>query len=349
MTLGWYVGCIVLDIGVILTNLCEEIYILRGWNTLDRIDHLLLSLSVSDFFNGVATLGIDSWVLARSLVLDNSTLTSATPLIVTNSSVNGTSNVLVSHHRVIQIIFETVFLFTVFVSVLHVTAVAVERIYAVRFPRKYYIFTKFKTKCLSICMIWVISLILTPSFIFIRTDKLKGRLIRGIALAIIVVAVFCIYSSVAYFLFQQHRSVVDTFTDSSLQLDRLRRLTIMCIFIGISFVVCIAPITIGYLYEPFSHEISSIMVTLNSLINPCIYFAKVYQDTRNKKKPEPINKELIQRRAYGYTLTTIIDEAEVKENYKNGSPLTRKGTLLGRDSPLSRGSPRCGPPNCRKV
>ena len=241
-----------------------------------------------------------------------------------------------------QFIFDTVFLFTVFASVLHVTAVAVERIYAVRFPRKYYIFTKFRTKFVTISLIWVISLILTPTFAVLPTNSAEGRLIRGNALAIITLSVFIIYLSVAYFLFQQHKSVIEEFSgDSNVQPDRLRRLTIMCLFIGISFVACIAPITFGYLYQPFYHELSNFMVTLNSIINPCIYFVKVYHDARNNKRTRADtckDKELIPRRGYGYTLTTIVDENDCKERNKvGGSPTPRN--LIVRGSPVLRNSP----------
>ena len=64
---NWLIGCMVLDVLVITTNFLEQFLIIRSWKHLDRIDHLLLSLSVSDVIFGLATLTIDSWYLSRHL------------------------------------------------------------------------------------------------------------------------------------------------------------------------------------------------------------------------------------------------------------------------------------------
>ena len=54
----------------------------------------------------------------------------------------------------------------------------------------------------------------------------------------------------------------------------------MCLFLGISFVVCVLPITLSFFDLKLYHDFSNVMITLNSLINPCVYFIKVYYDSR---------------------------------------------------------------------
>lgn len=265
--IAFMIGCIVLDIGVILTNISEQVLIARKWKFLDRIDHLLLSLSISDLICGIATLGVDSW----SLVFEQNRQANSSTLSLEN-------------HKIVSSVFDSVFVFSVFASVLHVIAIAVERLYAVRFPRKYYIFTTFTFKCCTISAIWIVSIILTPSFSVLTFISLHdvGGLIRGSVLAFIAFSVFLVYLIIAYFLLRQRKSIIQDFSpECSIQQDRLKRLTILCLFIGSSFVICILPLTIGLLDTTLYHHSSNIMITLNSLINPCIYFGKVYFESRN--------------------------------------------------------------------
>ena len=62
---SWLIACIILDVGVIIANSIQQIIICRKWKMLDRIEHLLLSLSISDLLSGIATLSIDVWFLVR--------------------------------------------------------------------------------------------------------------------------------------------------------------------------------------------------------------------------------------------------------------------------------------------
>ena len=88
--LGWLIGCLILDVAVILTNVCEHVFIIKRWKYLDRIDHLLLSLSVSDLIFGLSTFTIDSWYLSRDLLLNDTT--HAHNLVNISANINITSN-----------------------------------------------------------------------------------------------------------------------------------------------------------------------------------------------------------------------------------------------------------------
>ena len=266
----WLIGCILLDVAVILTNVGEQFLICSKWKSLDRIDHLLLSLSISDLLNGVATLSVDSWYLARDSDLKMGA---------------NVSTVVTENHEIVARIFDSAFIFSVFASVLHVIAVAVERLYAICLPRKYYIFTTFCFKCATIFCIWFLAVLLTPSFslfTFLSLDNEFGTFVRGTILASVVLAVFIVYVIIAVFLLRQRTSIIQDFSpECSIQHDRLKRLTVICLFIGISFVVCMIPMTLSYFDRDLYHHLANFMITLNSLVNPCIYFAKVYFDSRN--------------------------------------------------------------------
>ena len=287
MSVPWMVACIIIDSAVILANFGEQLLIVRKWKNLDRIDYLLLSLSISDFTSGIATLGIDAWYLSGELTLT----------IVPRIS-----------HEIVTKIFDSVFLFSVFASTFHVIAVAIERFYAIKYPRKYYIFTTFKIKFGTIAGIWLISLILTPTFSVLSVFSLDTKIgvyIRACVFALSAFLVMIIYLYISILLLLQRKSLIQDFSpECNVQQDRLKRMTMFCTFIGISFVVCLMPITVSYFDEDLYHPFGNLAITLNSLINPCIYFAKVIYESRsvNRSRSETTHALLETR---SYIVTTV--------------------------------------------
>ena len=126
---------------------------------------------------------------------------------------------------------------------------------------------------------------------------------------IIVLVVFSTYLLVAYFLYKQRRTLAADFSAySSVNLHKLRRLTLMSLFLGFSFVACNTHIILGYLHNPLFHPVSAVMVTMNSIVNPCIYFIKLKNDRSNdgNSSPSSLQKEMVYQRGYGYTFTTLL-------------------------------------------
>ena len=274
----WLVACVALDVGVITINICEQLIISIKWNTLNRVDHLLFSLSISDLVCGLGSLGADSWYIWNR----------------TNTvSSNQTTSTYSSNNSVLQNVFDLVFLFSLFASALHVMYLAIERVCAIRFPGKYMMFGSFRFQIFTISAIWLISVILTPTLAF-ALDRSNGtlKLVYGYILAIIMSLVFTTNFSVVYFL---HKSVAENENpDARGQYERMKCLAIMCLFLGISFFACMFPITLSYFHDDHYHELSNLMVTLNSFINPCIYFAKVYCDKKISRRAFPnMDNELI--------------------------------------------------------
>ena len=67
MVLQWFIPTIILDVLVIVANFTQQLIIFRKWSSIDRIDHLLLSLSISDLISGVVMLLTDSFFLDQFL------------------------------------------------------------------------------------------------------------------------------------------------------------------------------------------------------------------------------------------------------------------------------------------
>lgn len=272
---AWLIGSIALDIGVIISNVGEQILIGKKWKHLHRMDHLLLSLSISDLISGITTLIIDSWYLVREVQKQNN---------ITRTAFTKETQYIISR------VFDSVFLFSVFAAMLHVIAIAVERLCAVKFPTRYYIFNTFTFKCRTLCAIWIVAVLLTPTFsvlTFLSLDRTIGTFIRGAVFAIIIALVFLVYLAIACLLLQQRRSI-DSNVYPEMPQDRLKRQTILSLFIGIIFVICMIPMTLAYLNRELYHPISNVMITLNSIINPCIYYYKAYFDWRNLS-PSQVN------------------------------------------------------------
>lgn len=309
MVLQWFVPTIILDILVIVANFIQQVIIFRKWSSIDRIDHLLLSLSISDLISGIVMLLTDSFFL--DVYLKGKLDDELTPF-----------------GQVIDRCFDAVFVFTIFASICHVISVAVERLYAIKFPRKYYIFTTFKVKCGTIALVWTISLTLTVLFsvlsIFTEEPEL-GSYIRGVVFAGSAALVFVTYVYIAHLLWEQRHKNKLSFSNET-QDCRLKRLTVLCLFIGISFVACVLPITIGYLNPEMYHHSSNMLITLNALVNPCIYFMKVFYESRtrrnmNNRHRSDTNNALLDTRSSATVTTSINDE--------NGSP-----TLSGKSENL---------------
>eukprot|EP00111_Clytia_hemisphaerica_P020563 TCONS_00060564-protein len=296
MVLEWFIPAIVLDVMVIIANFAQQLIIFRKWSSIDRIDHLLLSLSISDLISGLVMLLTDSYIMHEHLTgMMNQEQT--------------------AFSKIVDMCFDSVFVFSIFASIFHVISVAVERLWAIKFPRKYYIFTTFKMKCGTISLIWCLSLTLTVLFSalnILSTQEEIGTFIRGVVFAGSAILVFVTYVYIAYLLLQQRRKNKQTFSNES-QDRRLRRLTILCLFIGISFVACILPITVGYLDADLYHHSSNLLITLNSLINPFIYFVKVYYESRSRRHSitrtrSDTNNALLDTRSSNTVTTDIHDE-----------------------------------------
>lgn len=296
MVLEWFIPAIILDVMVIVANFAQQLIIFRKWSSIDRIDHLLLSLSISDLISGLVMLLTDSYIMHEHLTgMMNQEQT--------------------AFSKIVDMCFDSVFVFSIFASIFHVISVAVERLWAIKFPRKYYIFTTFKMKCGTISLIWCLSLTLTVLFSalnILSTQEEIGTFIRGVVFAGSAILVFVTYVYIAYLLLQQRRKNKQTFSNES-QDRRLRRLTILCLFIGISFVACILPITVGYLDADLYHHSSNLLITLNSLINPFIYFVKVYYESRSRRHSitrtrSDTNNALLDTRSSNTVTTDIHDE-----------------------------------------
>ncbi|XP_012556065.1 histamine H2 receptor [Hydra vulgaris] len=261
----WLIITIVIDIAVIAANSGEITLLIKKWRNLDRIEHLLLSLSIADFIAGIAMTCQDIKQLVH-VVRDN------------KFQMNETD----------AIIFDNLFVFCVLVSNFHVISIAVERLTAVVFPMKYSLFTTFKCKAITICFVWCFSIVSTgviaSSFKYKSqpaSENLRYLTCAGILL-FACISVFMIYTVLFCALVIREREMNKMLPQETRKYLRDKRTTLFCLLIGVTFVVCILPPTLGYfrLYHP----IQNLFYTLNHLLNPFIYFAKSLYEKRARSR-----------------------------------------------------------------
>lgn len=56
----WLISAIIVDGLVISMNIIQLGLLLRNWRILDRTEHLLLSLCISDLISGIVLFGLDT-------------------------------------------------------------------------------------------------------------------------------------------------------------------------------------------------------------------------------------------------------------------------------------------------
>ena len=268
---GWLITGIVVDFAVIVANLAEQCVMRRNWGILDRVDHFLFSLSLSDLVTGFCTISVDGWFLYH----------------FAKQGADPTPDPFLTK------VFDAAFLFSVFASIFHVTAIAIERLMCVRFPKRSHYFTSTRSKAIMLSIIWALSLLLSVAFALMQAfalDHIFGKYARCSIFLAAILVVTGTYIALVFYL-RDIRKQISNGEKLSLaeedQLQKVRRTTIVCVLIGFSFVACVLPITLGYLSDKLYHPVVNILITFNSLVNPTIYLGRLLTDqslrgTRNR-------------------------------------------------------------------
>ena len=260
----WIIASIVLDGAVIATNIIEFRLLIGKWKKLDRIEHLLFSLCIADLLAGVSAFTQDTYQLKLFVEL-------------------GCINMSANAARVMDCLF----IFSVLVSIFHVTAIAVERLVAVYYPVKYTIFTTFKCKAITIVTVWMSSMVIAPAFTamqWMTIDMPKLHYIRFAIFLTCTVVVFVAYMLLVLALVRREIMLKDMIPKEIRKYTRDRRTTVVCLLIGFSFVVCFLPYTLSA-YDPQNlyHDVMNLLLTISHILNPLIYFAKTMNEARRSR------------------------------------------------------------------
>lgn len=268
---------IILSVTAFFSNIAEIAILLKRGKQRSRPEDVLLSLSVSDVLVGVGFLSTTVVRMSRK---------SLTP--DTNFVFNTASSIFLA--------------FSICVSIFHILVIAVERVYAVRFPLKYRVNMTRKLTRRVIIGIWlftmlVLSMLTMPIYLhwsFIRLKRYTGFMIL-VAGFVITVA----YGYLTHLLRQRYRVVtrqhLATGNDPSRNVERnwnsLLAVVLAVVYVLLSFPAAIFWVT-GIVPGVTQAEW---LIILNSALNPFFYFWKSYLSRREERKRDALNRVSNQR------------------------------------------------------
>ena len=250
---------IVIAIGIISLNVTEIAVLGKKGGKRNKPECMILSLSCADFLLGIAYL-----LYGTGLVILKHAPDSPQASAIASAAIVGLA-------------------FTIAVSILHIFAIAVERIYAIRRPLQYRSVVTKKRIIITILIIWTCSGagIVVLNALGLHEDNrvaLFGT-ITGWLIVVTIVVMILAYGYLAYFLFNRFQK---TFPNSNGQdqagtvsYNSQLRDTIFCIGVAVSFILCVLPAAICGLLSTRIVLVTVIgehFIAVNSLINPILYF-----------------------------------------------------------------------------
>ena len=145
----WMVARSIIDLMLIVANCVLQVLICRNWKNVDYFDCLLFSLSISNLFCESIKLVIAAWSLVEKV----------TPTTIQKVCYN---------RQIVMKIFDSVFLFSMFMITVHVIAITVEPFCANKnLPNN---------KLLTIAKIWISSLVLALTFLVVSIFSFNTKI-----------------------------------------------------------------------------------------------------------------------------------------------------------------------------
>ena len=232
-----------------------EIVILSRKKQRRAYDSLILSLSWADFLTSI---GWGLWIILvrtgnRKLKPD-------------------TLSILVT--------LQGVFWFTIWSSLIHVIAVATDRLICIFWPfcHRNFCARKFCSS-LTIIVLWFISLTLTVSAILLNLIYAARILTAFLTGTVITVNIFILFG-----LFKQFRPSLGQTNKNPITKKKERLALVMSGLITASFMVCNVPFAVKLFVNPNKTKLESVLLLTNSLLNSLIYFFKFYLGKRGRNK-----------------------------------------------------------------
>ena len=272
----WLISAICVDGVIIGANILQLTLLFKFWRGRQKpVEVVVWSLCVSDLMSGVVAFTEDSIQLSSMLHINE-----------------------VDETAVQAYLFDSMFTFSILLSNLHVISIAIKKLVAEIAPPCYKRIDSNLHRIINICAVWLLASIMAP-IISIVPDIYAKKAILGFSFVqraygfVFLVAcciVFFVYSSLFFVLVTRERKRRATIGVGQLEMRcgvRNRRNTYMCLLLGLSFLACVLPYSLGLLDARLYHPFWNILVVLNHLLNPLVYFARFFLDSRqtaNDKK-----------------------------------------------------------------
>ena len=190
--------------------------------------------------------------------------------------------------------------FSIVTSILHVSFITVERLYAVLRPLKYRVILTTKRTRMNIAIVWIFSIsIMTFWAILPHVIKLKPKhrsgFFQGIIIFITGGAMLIVYGFLGrYLAIVRKRTVrVSPAQNNSrkLSVKENTRDTMFYTCIAIAFILCSSTAGIGWLLPrrvELVNLIGQYLLVLNSSINPILYFWRSHFSRKDQRSRQPV-------------------------------------------------------------
>ena len=260
---------IIIGLVAAVSNLLEIILIRRNTRRLRPHDKLLLSLAASDLFVAVT---VTAYKIC-DFAIDN-------------------------NHWLDEKVFSIILVATLMMSGLNLIAITLDRFLAIKYPLRHRVFeTRIKIN-LVLLAIWITGASLMACFSGLIFTKIVSEtvlfyiasaaaLFFGLFIAVLycfIIHKTCESRAMTRDSSSNHRQVLNSFFSSEYQKER--HLFFTCCLIYLSFIFCSYPFAINFLVHPSAEEvlpISRILLVVNSILNPFVYFFKGYLE-RNRRE-----------------------------------------------------------------
>ena len=265
-TQGRKIIFIIVSFIIAILNISEVVIIVRC-KSRKAFDKLLLSLAISDALIGLSVASFNIYYLTT----DN-----------TASLLDGNK-------------YANIFFFSVILSLTNLIAITVDRFLAVRFPIKHRVFSTEKRANAVIVTIWSLGIV-SVTFTGVMQIRWESQMeiIFNIAsgfLLLFGVVMIMVYVNIFYLICkrtvpgktgrgeeQNARTRNPAVVLKSLNMTE-RSVFLTGAIVTISFIICTYPLAFNFLIQQSVEKIlivSKVLILLNSLFNPLIYFFKSY-------------------------------------------------------------------------
>ena len=245
-----------------VSNVIEIVLLGRKGRKRTEVEEIILSLSCADMLVGITFLC--TW------------------------SITSASGIQYEHNKNIAAKISDIFLIFCFnTSVFHILTIAVERFYAVRYPFKYRaVITKEITRKMIIAL-WVLSISVVTCFAvpdILKSSNLLG-VFKGIFIFTSGVVVVIIYGYLGYMISRRDKSISSAREKiSGMSTQKQLRDTIFSYAVATSYIICSFPFAVVMAFRMKKHfKFAELMLVINSLIDPILYFWKGYYDKSQEK------------------------------------------------------------------
>ena len=257
-------------------NIAEIVLIIRC-NSRKAFDKLLLSLAASDVLVGLSIAAFKSFDLITHNTID---------------WLEGTS-------------FANIFVYSITFSISNLLLITIDRFLAVRFPIKHRMLVTERQVNKTIVIVWVLCLVSTAVFFAMHFTWLEKNLaplyIASGCLLLFGMVITMGYSAIFYMICkrkiqraagkEERKITVRNFAFALKGFQMAEKgVFVTGAIVSISFIICTYPFAIEFLIFNNGARISIIsrlLILLNSLLNPVVYFFKRYFTSRGGRT-EPI-------------------------------------------------------------